>query len=105
VGWVTSNSGLTLHAVAGKKANDWGLYDMTGNLYEWTNDWYDATYGGYGTGTGSFDPAGPSSGTSRSFRGGSWYEVTATARVTDRYAYPPDFSNNDTGFRLARSNR
>ncbi len=78
--------------------NAWGLYDMHGNVYEWCQDWYGEYPSGHAT-----DPAGPSSGTYRVLRGGSWYNAAWFMRSADRYGYAPDFRSGDLGFRVART--
>jgi formylglycine-generating enzyme required for sulfatase activity len=69
VAWYGSNSGSTTHPVATKASNACGLYDMTGNVWEWTQDWYSSSYYSSSPGT---DPVGATSGDYRVFRGGSW---------------------------------
>ena len=78
--------------------NAYGLYDMSGNVWEWTWDWY-GYYGGTVT-----ELFGPPTGSSRVVRGGSWGDSPRSARVADRSAGAPGYRNNILGFRLARSN-
>ena len=96
--WYDSNSGSTTHAVAGKAANGFGLYDMSGNVWEWCNDWY----GSYAAGNAT-DPAGPSSGFSRVLRGGNWYYGSGDCRSSSRINGGPDDRYNYIGFRVART--
>jgi len=79
--------------------NAWGLYDMHGNVWEWCNDWYDT----YGT-TAVTNPTGPSSGSYRVLRGGSWYYYAVSCRSAYRSNSAPGSRYNDGfGFRLAVS--
>ncbi len=83
-----------------KGASPYGVYDMAGNVWEWTADWYGNNY--Y-QGSPSSNPTGPDSGSSRVLRGGFWGSNKWKARSAFRNFYNPDFSNNFNGFRCARS--
>jgi formylglycine-generating enzyme required for sulfatase activity len=98
VGWVGGNSGDLTHAVAGLAPNACGIYDMSGNVWEWTQDWYAAYEAGSAT-----DPTGPASGTGRSVRGGGWDGGAPRARVSGRTEFYPDGANYYFGFRLGRT--
>ncbi|MDP8268442.1 MAG: formylglycine-generating enzyme family protein, partial [Candidatus Tenebribacter davisii] len=100
VAWYTSNSSSKTHPVGTKQANELGIYDMTGNVSEWCNDWFDE---GYYENSPTENPHGPSSGSNRVDRGGSWYDYARRYRVADRYDGNPDRSHGNLGFRLLRS--
>ena len=99
VGWAEFNS-QGPHAVGTKAPNDLGLLDMTGNVAEWTGDWYGAAY--YGNGPGK-NPTGPSAGDRRVVRGGSWMDGTFDCRTTYRNHMPPGYRSEAKGFRVVRT--
>lgn len=96
VAWYFDNSGWQPHAVATLAPNELGIYDMSGNLDEWCNDWY-KTYGS----AAQTDPQGPATGTYRVCRGGGWSANPLSARVTVRGSINPGTRTTDVGFRLA----
>lgn len=96
VAWYTDNCGDETHAVKTKAPNELGLYDMTGNVLEWCNDWM-AAY----TADAVTNPQGPSAGFKRVLRGGSLYNDARRLRVTRRAEYNPTFTDYSVGFRLA----
>ena len=98
VAWYESNSGRNTHPVRCKKANELGLYDMSGNVDEWCND----CFGGYSANSQT-NPTGSVSGSNRVIRGGSWDGNTWLCRVSGRYPRTPSGRFDNCGFRLALS--
>lgn len=99
VAWYDDNSGSTTHPVGSKMPNELGLYDMSGNVWEWCGDWYGDRYGNYGS-SAQTNPAGPSSGSYRVLRGGSWFNIARNCRVSYRDADYPYPRPGRIGFRL-----
>lgn len=96
--WYRSNSGSTSHIVGTKLPNQLGIYDMSGNVMEWCNDWYANSYNS----SSQTDPIGPLSGSVRVTRGGGWGFNTYYCRVTSRLCGSPTGHSKYIGFRVAR---
>jgi sulfatase modifying factor 1 len=97
--WYDDNSDYRVHAVKTRKPNGWGLYDMSGNVWEWTWDVYTSNL----ESLPRTDPVGGGDRAYRVFRGGSWGNVARYARAANRMPTVPGSYNADRGFRLARS--
>jgi sulfatase modifying factor 1 len=98
--WYNANSGNRTRSVGGKTPNGLGLYDMTGNVWEWCQDWYGEKY--YGESPRD-NPRGPSSGQYRVLRGGFWNSRPEYVRAANRGWYVPAYRNYGSGFRLSLS--
>ncbi len=99
VAWNRNNSGNETHPVATKVPNELGIYDMSGNVWEWCQDWYQSNY----STLAQTNPVGPASGSYRVSRGGSWYLNASRCRVASRYNYTPGNRYDYLGLRLALS--
>ncbi|MCR5819404.1 MAG: SUMF1/EgtB/PvdO family nonheme iron enzyme [Bacteroidaceae bacterium] len=95
VAWYTGNSSSTTHLVKTKAANELGLYDMSGNLYEWCYDWFDLY-----SSSAQTDPTGATSGSIRVLRGGGWGNYAGGCRVSNRNDFPPGSRLSNLGLRL-----
>ena len=98
VAWYYDNSGSRTHAVGTKSPNELGIYDMSGNVLEWCQDWYNSSYYGSSPRT---NPQGPNSGSYRVNRGGSWSDFARFCRVSYRLFNTPGYRCHNLGFRLA----
>ena len=98
VAWYFDTSSSTTQPVATKAPNELGIYDMSGNVYEWCNDWYSSSY--Y-TSESQTNPTGPDSGSNRVWRGGSWAGDARARRVSNRSSKDATYRGNWLGLRLA----
>ena len=98
VAWYTVNSGTMTHEVATCTPNELGIYDMSGNVWEWCSDWY----GDYSS-SSQTNPTGPADGYRRVLRGGGWGSNATNSRVSNRSYLSPNIQNNDGSFRLVSS--
>jgi serine/threonine-protein kinase len=99
--WRDYNDSYPYTAPVGKfGANAWRVYDMTGNVWEWCSDWYDGIY----YQKKEWDrPTGPTTGTEKTIRGGSWSDTPVKLRLSFRRSAPATFRSNNIGFRVAAS--
>jgi formylglycine-generating enzyme required for sulfatase activity len=97
IAWCSDNSAGATHPVGYKQANAWGLFDMAGNVWEWVHDYQDNQLGSAAV----TDPAGPASGTSRVYRGGSYFYAPKYLRAAYRAGMNPQGRSSDIGFRCA----
>lgn len=95
VAWYEENSDLNIHEVGNLRPNELGLYDMSGNVSEWCQDWY----GSYCK-SKQINPLGPENGSRHIYRGGSWADDAGGCRVSNRTYWLPSVRGNDLGFRL-----
>ncbi len=100
VAWYSANSGEKTHPVGQKKPNELGIYDMSGNVWEWVWDWYDSDH--YSSSPAS-DPTGPYTGSLRVLRGGSWRSDARDLRSANRSSGGPSVSLINLGFRIVRT--
>ena len=103
VAWYKENSGRKTHPVGQKKPNGFGLYDMSGNVWEWCWDWFDSKV--YQSrpvtdGEPTSDPRGPTSGSYRVVRGGYWGNNPSFMQASFRFNYSPTYRSSYIGFRL-----
>jgi formylglycine-generating enzyme required for sulfatase activity len=102
IAWHSANSGNATHPVGRKSANALGFFDMAGNVWEWNEDWWDGSGHPYSD-SAQIDPAGPTTGSYRSCRGGCWSMSTRYVRSSARGNASPNATSSIVGFRVARN--
>ncbi len=103
VAWYHDNSDSSCHDIGTKVPNQLGIYDMSGNAFEWCHDWYEKFYyvTCYNSGTVQ-DPRGPETGTQRVMRCGGWDWYPVNSRIANRFPLDPILSHKSYGFRMVR---